>query len=83
MDRWTDGKMDGWTDGGMDGWTDGQTDGWSDGRMAGWKDGLMDNRVNSVQLRDQPESRKNLNLDNFSLISSNLGLDNHEICGLG
>ena len=33
--------------------------------------------------RDQRESRKNLDLDNFSLISSNLGLDNHENCSLG
>ena len=33
--------------------------------------------------RDQRESWKNLDLDNFSLISSNLGLDNHENCSLG
>ena len=33
--------------------------------------------------RDQRESRKNLNLNNFSLISSNLGLDNHENYSLG
>ena len=33
--------------------------------------------------RDQRESQKNLDLDNFSLISSNLGLDNHENCSLG
>ena len=33
--------------------------------------------------RDQRESRKNLDLDNFGLISSNLGLDNHENCSLG
>ena len=26
---------------------------------------------------------KNLDLDNFGLISSNLGLDNHENCSLG
>ena len=32
----------------------------------------------NLHIRDQQESRKNLNLDNFSLISSNLGLDNHE-----
>ena len=36
-----------------------------------------------VYHRDQRESWKNLNLDNFSLISSNLGLDNHENCSLG
>ena len=35
------------------------------------------------QSRDQRESRKNLDLDNFSLISSNLGLDSHENFGLG
>ena len=36
-----------------------------------------------TQIRDQRESRKNLDLDNFSLISSNLGLGNHENCSLG
>ena len=33
--------------------------------------------------RDQRESQKNLNLDNFSQISSNLGLDNLWNCSLG
>ena len=39
--------------------------------------------VSRVCHRDQRESRKNLDLDNFSQISSNLGLNNLENCSLG